>query len=94
MKTKTTISKELAKIIRQIYLINKKTLLAAFFNYSGHTDQIDLYITASKENYNHRIYEVRTFYLSGDKKKTIKVLIKLNKKLIEVREAKAIDLLK
>ena len=54
---------QLTKIAGLVYQINCETDYAVFFSFSGHTHQIDLHVTAGKEDYDTRIAQSGTIYL-------------------------------
>ena len=79
-----SISKKLAEIMRLVYLINLKTPYAAFFNFSGHVNSIEVRIGHSKVNtYSTDIANSRVIYL--DKDKTDRYL-KLNRLITNLKK--------
>jgi hypothetical protein len=59
--------------------ISESTENVAFFNYSGHTNQIDVHIGASEDNYNHRIADADTIYLNvSDNRSKENIIDRLN----------------
>lgn len=58
-----TITEAVKRIFTLCLRINESTDNVCFLNYSGHTNQIDVHIGASKTDYNHRVADAETAYL-------------------------------
>lgn len=87
------IQKGITSIMALCYQINCHTPLAAFFDYSGHTDQIDIRICMGKEEpyYSENYQEKITVYLSASfsenpERQLAEVIAKLSDVLIKNRK--------
>lgn len=80
-------SDKIAQAVNQVFAlvqdINRKTEFCAFLSYAGHTNQIDVHITKSKEAYGEDVSNRVTIYLSGHNtdEETLEQLEKMDKTL-------------
>lgn len=61
------IDERMAKLFNLVVNINERTVLAGFFNISGHVGKLNIYIRPDKENVLDSVYE-ENFYYIGDLK--------------------------
>lgn len=62
--TEPAIKRMTTEIFALLQRVNVETKFGAFFNYSGHTNQIDIHVTKSKEEYDVYIVDRMTMYLT------------------------------